>query len=435
MVRHPASGWADRGLPPTWTSSVGRLFPVTGNGTYDSSSDYGDDILRLTQSSTGALTVADAFTPYNQAAFNSADEDVASGGALVLPDQAGANPHLLVQLGKSTSMYVVNRDSMGGYSTSTNNIVQTVTTTGGLWGMPAYWNGNVYLWPSKGHLSRYPITSGKLSASPSEISSQSQSAWYGSTPSISSNGTANGIVWSLDWSQTPGVLYANNATNVAQLLWASSQNTTRDSVGTPVKFVVPTIADGNVFVGADSQVDVYGLVGAPVPDFSLSISRPLWLFSRARPLRPPSLFLPSTVSRVLLSFTVTGLPAGVTGTVSSGVLNLYTVTLTAASNAALATANATITGTSGSLTHSIGLTVAVSSAAPSTEVNLASAFNVYGIFTNGSTVTNGGLDADGNAYSATLLGSSLFAENVYFDLRPCERRQCCCQHGGPFDFG
>ena len=410
------------GISADIENGIGRLFPATGNGTYDARTpygantmDYGDDILRLTQTSTGSLAVADAFTPDNQGALSSADLDLASGGVLLLPDQPGTYPHLLVQLGKSGSMYVVNRDNMGGYSTSANSIVQTVTTTGGLWGMPAYWNGNVYVWPSQGKLSRYPVTNGTLSASPAETSSQSQSAWYGSTPSISSNGAANGIVWSLDWSQTPAVLYAHNATNVSQLLYASSQNTTRDSVGTPVKFVVPTIADGNVFVGADNQFDIYGLLAAPVPDFAISA------FPGALSVQPAA----TATVQVTLSplnnyagtpgFSAAGLPPGVTASFSGPVLNIYTLTLTAAPTAATTTAAAvTVTATDGTLTHTIPLTVAVSTAAPFTSVNMSSVFNVYGIFTNGTAVTNGGLDTESYAYSAALLGPSISAENVYF---------------------
>jgi hypothetical protein len=149
---------------------------------------------------------------------------------------------------------------MGDYSTSANNIVQQVQMTGGLWGMPAYWNGNLYVWPEQGKLSRFSLTNGLLSTSPVEVSPQTESAWYGSTPSISANGATAGIVWSIDWSQNPEVLYAHNATNVSQLLWSSAQNASRDAAGTNVKFVVPTIADGTVFVGALNQVSVYGLL-------------------------------------------------------------------------------------------------------------------------------------------------------------------------------
>ena len=149
---------------------------------------------------------------------------------------------------------------MGDYSTSADNIVQQLQMTGGLWGMPAYWNGNLYIWPEQGKLSQFSLTNGLLSTSPVQVSAQKQSAWYGSTPSISANGTASAIVWSLDWSQNPEVLYAHNATNVSQLLWSSAQNASRDAAGTNVKFVVPTIADGNVFVGALNQVSVYGLL-------------------------------------------------------------------------------------------------------------------------------------------------------------------------------
>ncbi len=422
-----ASGiWmAGAGIAADVENSVGRLFIATGNGTYDAKSpygtntmDYGDDVIRLTQATSGALTVADEFTPDNQASFDAADTDVGSGGVLLLPDQSGANPHILVQLGKSGSMYVVNRDNMGGYSTSTNSILQTLTVAGGLWGMPAYWNGNVYVWPAKGKLNQFSVTNGALSTSPIYTSTQSQSAWYGSTPSISASGTTNGIVWSLDWSQTPGVLYAHNAANVSQLLYASNQNTTRDSVGTPVKFVVPTIADGNVFVGADNQFDIYGLFAPPTPDFSLS-TFPSALSVQTGTSNTAQITLsPINSFSATPSFSFGGLPAGVTGIVSAGVLNTYTVTLTASPSAVPTTtpATVTITGTSGSLSHSVSLAVAVSTSAPSTAVNLASVFNVYGIFNTGSTVSNGGLDTSGSAYSANLLGAYLFAENAYFSF-------------------
>ena len=379
--------------------------------------DYGDDILNLNVSSTGALTVVDEFTPDNQAALSSADLDLASGGALLLPDQTGNNPHLLAVLGKAGTIYLVNRDDMGGYSTSSNGVVQQVTASGGLWGMPAYWNGSLYVWPSEGKLNQYSLTNGRLSTSPVEVSAEAQTAWYGSTPSVSSNGATNGIVWSIDWSQTPGVLYAHNATNVSQMLWSSAQNATRDSLGTPVKFVVPTIADGNVFVGANNQLEIYGSLANVTPSFTLSA------FPAALNVVPGS----SVTTRITVAplngftgsatFTASGLPTGVTASFSAGALNLYTLTLTAAANAPITSLpqTLTITATSNSVNYVYPLPLSVSNT-PTTPVNVSGAANVYGSFFYLSPVTNGGLDTANYAYPSNLLGNSIFVLGVPFSF-------------------
>ena len=402
------------GLAADVQNNVARLFPVTGNGSYDTNSDYGDDILRLVPSGSG-FTVADSFTPSNQAALSAADQDLASGGALLLPDQPGANPHLLVQLGKTSPMYLVNRDNMGGYNTSSNKVVQQVSTSDGLWGLPAYWNSNIYLWHQNGALSRYPLTNGALSASPSETSSQTVGG-FGLTPSVSSNGTSNGIVWAVDFTHSPQVVYAYNASNVSQLLWSSAQNATRDSAGSQQKFAVPTISDGKVFVGSNNELLVYGLLGTVVPDFSISTFPPVLSV-----VPGSSVSTQIAVSSIngfsgSLTLTASGLPAGVTASFSSTSASSATLTLTAAAGTPLISTPvaATITATSGSLVHSLSLSIGVASVPVPTAVDLKSAYNVYGIFTNGTTVTNGGFDADGYAYSANLLGTSVAASGVPF---------------------
>jgi hypothetical protein len=404
------------GLAADIQNGAARLFPVTGNGSYDAKTpygtnnmDYGDDILRLSVSSTGALTVADAFTPYNQSTLSNEDADVGSGGALLLPDQPGNNSHLLAQLGKSGSLYLVNRENLGGYSGSTNNIVQQVSVSGGLWGLPAYWNGNLYVWPAGGKLSRYPLTNGTLSAQPSETSPQQASGWYGSTPAISSNGTQSGIVWAVDWSQSPQVLYAFDATNVSNLLWSSAQNTTRDSAGSQQKFAVPTVADGNVFVGAVDQVMVYGMLTKPVPGFTLTASPAVVTVAPGGSVVAQITVTPANGYTASPTFSVTGLPTGVTASFSPASSNSgSTLTLTAASSATLtsAAAKVVVTASDGTLSHSASISLSVANAAVSTEVDMSSAFNVYGIFTDGATISNGGLDNDGYAYSANLLGTS-----------------------------
>ena len=216
------------------------------------------------------ITPTDYFTPYNQQSLDDADSDVGSGGVVVLPDQTGTYPHILVQAGKQGNLYVVNRDKLtndGSHycdgCTSDPEILQTIEGVGGLWSMPAYWNGNIYLWGNGDHLNAYSITNGQVSASPTSQSGES-SGFPGSTPAVSANGTTNGIVWAVEsdayTSGGPSILRAYNATNVSQLLYGSNLTSGRDTLGPAVKFVVPVVTNGKVYVGTQKEVDVFGLL-------------------------------------------------------------------------------------------------------------------------------------------------------------------------------
>ncbi len=279
---------AGAGFPIDTVSANGRAFLATGNGDFTSypplnnSVDYGESILRFDLSN-GGFAISDAFTDYNQSALTAGDDDQGSGGVLMLPDQPGAHPHLLVQVGKEGRILVINRDGLGGYAGSNagsnTNAVQDITGAlgaySGLWSTPAYWNGNVYMWAENDALKMFPITNGALARTPSSQSSAS-STFPGATPVVSSNGTQNGIVWALMTdaftSNGSSVLYAFNANNVAQELYDSNQNSNRDNPGQAIKFTVPVITNGKVYVGAGGQVDVYGLLGgeqqAPAPAIS-----------------------------------------------------------------------------------------------------------------------------------------------------------------------
>jgi hypothetical protein len=228
--------------------------------------DYGDSIVRINLAN-GIPLPTDYFTPYNQASLDNSDADVGSGGVLIPPDQSGPFPHILIQAGKQGSLYVVNRDKMtsdGSHycngCTSDPEIIQTVTGSGGLWSMPSYWNGNIYTWGNGANLEAFSLKSGRLSASPTSHSAET-SGFPGSTVAISSNGTSNGIVWAVQTdaynSNGPAILRAYDATDVATLLYGS--NLTGDQLGPAVKFVVPVVTNGKVYVGAQKEVDVFGL--------------------------------------------------------------------------------------------------------------------------------------------------------------------------------
>jgi chitobiase/beta-hexosaminidase-like protein len=258
----------------------GRMFVATGNGAFNAAPpytpgmSYADDLIRLDLTN-GGLAPVDSFTPFNQAALNSDDRDTASGGVLLLPDQnVGGHMHLLVQSGKEGRIFLVDRDNMGGYSSTGDAIVQEIPTApstsgyqiNGIWGMPAYWNGNLYFWGSYGDLLKaFSLSNGLISSTWTSRSPQILSQSFpGPTPVVSANGNSNGIVWTIDasaWSiPGPAVLLANDALNLSTLLYSSSQNLTRDNPGTGVRFSVPTVVNGKVYVGAVNQIDVYGLL-------------------------------------------------------------------------------------------------------------------------------------------------------------------------------
>jgi hypothetical protein len=262
----------------------GRLFVVTGNGDYpvpgnvvpspapqpSTSVDYGDSMIQLSLNN-GVMTPTDYFTPYNTASLDAADTDLGSGGVLVLPNQTGTYPHEFIEAGKQGRIYVVNRDQFTNNNshycagcTTDSEIVQTVNGIGGLWSMPAYWNGNIYFWGSGDNLKAYTFTNGTLSASPTSQSAES-SQFPGSTPVVSSNGTNNGIVWTVEtdtFTTGPAILRAYNALNVSQLLYGSNLTSGRDSLGEAVKFAVPVVTNGKVYVGTRTELDAFGLFGS-----------------------------------------------------------------------------------------------------------------------------------------------------------------------------
>jgi hypothetical protein len=264
------AGIAADNLNPTGNSPGGRLFIATGNGTFDAKTpytntmNYGDSIVRLNLNN-GVMTVADDYTPQNQDNLNSRDLDLAAGGVLLLPDQsAGGHTHLLVQSGKEGKISLVDRDSMGGYSTTADNIVQELTgQMGGLWGMAGFGNNTVYFWGTADNLKTFPLTNGKMSSTPAKTGAQS-AGFPSPTPVITSNGSSSPIVWTVqtDAYNSSGAAYlrAHDANNISTTLYNSLTNPTRDTPGNAVKFVVPIVANGKVYVGTTSVLSIYGLL-------------------------------------------------------------------------------------------------------------------------------------------------------------------------------
>jgi uncharacterized repeat protein (TIGR03806 family) len=250
-----------------------NLYFEVANGSFSQNTnggDYADSFVKL--STSNQLAVADYFTPSNQASLQSSDQDLGSGGALLLPDSVGstAHPHLIVGSAKTRELFLVDRDNMGQYdgSTGTNRDVQEFTpgTGGSCYSTPAYFNYTLYYAYAKGNpMYAFAITNAHINTTPLSSSANSFSG-FGTTPSISASGTSNGIVWAIDpsvtanaYSASPAVLRAYNATNLALQLYNSSQLLSRDNPGNAVKYAVPTVANGKVYVGAQYALSVYGL--------------------------------------------------------------------------------------------------------------------------------------------------------------------------------
>ena len=254
--------------------AAGNLIFSTGNGTFDTSGtpvDFGDSIVKMTLNGT-SFTVSDYFTPYNQADLDDNDLDLAAGGVLLLPDQSGPHPHEAIGGGKDGNVYVVDRDNMGHFNPTNNSqIVQTVTgSPAGMHTSAAYWNENVYFGWVDDPVEAFSLSSGLLSSLPTS-SSPTTFHYPGAGLSISANNNTNAILWALETTQTDeAVLHAYDATNLGLELYNSAQNGARDSVGLPVKFAVPTVANGKVYVGAAGAVSVYGILTpvTAVPTFS-----------------------------------------------------------------------------------------------------------------------------------------------------------------------
>ncbi|HXH65801.1 MAG TPA: hypothetical protein VNI81_01280, partial [Candidatus Limnocylindrales bacterium] len=278
--------WMAGGAPAA--DSLNNLYLLTGNGSFDADSggsNYGDSTVKLSTAS--GLSATGFFTPDNQLNLNTVDKDHGSGGAAILIDQpSGPVHHLLIGGGKDQILYLVNRDSLGGFDPAANHVVQSLNLGQSIFATSSFWNDSLFIAGSGGQLKQFtfnPVT-GLFGITPAH-SSPGTFGFPGATPSVSSTPAfLNGIIWGLDNHQFctqqapncgPTVLYAYDATNVSTELWNSSQAAgNRDQAGNAVKFTVPTVANGKVYVGTrgnntggaantttvPGELDVYGLL-------------------------------------------------------------------------------------------------------------------------------------------------------------------------------
>jgi hypothetical protein len=248
----------------------GNIYLLSGNGDFGTglntsgfpnNKNFGNAFLKLSTSG-GQLAVADYFEMSNGVSESQGDVDLGSGGAMVLPDftdGGGQTRHLVVGAGKDTNIYLLSRDNMGKFNSSSNNIYQQLSGVlgGGIWSVPAYFNNQVYYGPVGNRLMAFTVSNAKLSTSPSSQSSNSF-GYPGTSPSVSANGTSNGIVWAVD--NSGATLHVYDASNLNELYNSNQAANNRDHFGSGNKFITPTIVNGKVFVGTTNSVAVFGLL-------------------------------------------------------------------------------------------------------------------------------------------------------------------------------
>jgi uncharacterized membrane protein len=252
----------------------GNIYFATSNGTFDVDTggvDYGDTVEKLASNG----SVADYFTPHDQANMDAGNLDLGAGGPVMLVDQTtGPNPHLLITAGKTGTIYVINRDNMGHFNPNGDSqIVQSLTgvlTSGGdedgNFSTPVYFNGYVYFAAVNDFLKAFQLNSGQLSTAPTSESAVRYPCRGGSF-AISANGNNNGIIWTIqnlgdpnNDATTPGVLIVYSATDLTHELYDTTQAGSRDTMDFPAKFSIPLVANGKIFIAGQTQLIAYGLL-------------------------------------------------------------------------------------------------------------------------------------------------------------------------------
>jgi hypothetical protein len=258
--------------------AAGNLYVVTGNGTVGDAGDEtnptnrGSSALKLTPTGS-TLSVASYFTPYNYQYLNDYDLDYGGMGALLIP-----NSVLYLTGGKDGNLYLLNKDDMGGFLPSSNQVQQVVTlgSNANMHCQAAYYKGSakefVYVWSENDPLRAIPLdrATNLLSAQSQVVSNVSgPTGQSGAVLSVSSDASKDGtgILWAsyastgdAEHAVSPGILRAFDANDISIELWNNQQNAARDGAGNYAKFASPTIANGHVYLPTFSnRVVVYGL--------------------------------------------------------------------------------------------------------------------------------------------------------------------------------
>jgi hypothetical protein len=256
--------WASGGGPAADANH--NIYFSTGNGTFDfdqGGPDLGDSVLKLTPN---GLSILDYFTPQDQAALISGDLDLGSGGVVLLPDQPAAPSHLLVAADKRGRIYLINRDNLGQYNPSGDNVVEELSLLKQIFSTPTFWNNTLYFVASSDYPKAFPFSGGLISTTPSSQAAVQFRGGHGTTTVVSASGQKNGILWAVQHGGTASgneVLHAYDATNLADELYNSDQAGTRDlpGIASTSNFESIIVANGKVYVPTGQpQLTVFGLL-------------------------------------------------------------------------------------------------------------------------------------------------------------------------------
>src|SRR5437660_1080048 len=237
---------------------------ATANGDYDgpqASNDFSNSVLKMGWNG-NILSVLDFFTPYNQLQLQQLDLDLGSSGPLVLPDQPGTYPHLLVAGGKEGRLYLINRDDMGKFTPDADNVTQSIpgAVVSELIGVPSYWNNNLYLAGEGDYIKQFSFVNGLLTQQPVSQTTMLFGGAGSASTSITANGNNNGILWAMRHTN-PAALFAFDPTNLANKFYDSAQALMgRDNLVSVARFVTPTISNGKVYIGGKAALAAYGLL-------------------------------------------------------------------------------------------------------------------------------------------------------------------------------
>jgi Chitobiase/beta-hexosaminidase C-terminal domain/Legume lectin domain len=405
-------------------AGAGRLYLVSGNGTYGSG-EWGESILNFSLAS-GTLTLADSFTSFNEATLSQSDLDQGSGGLLMVPNADGT-ANTLINVGKEGRILVLNPNNLGGFAGASapdnTNIEQDILNeTKGLWSTPAYWNGNVYMWGAGTSSSgasdapkMFTLTPnvgtgvGVLSTTPSSQGTIT-SLFPGASFSISSNGTQDGIAWAVRSDQYtthgPEVMYAFDATDLTKVLYETDTNAARDNPGDAMKFAIPVVTNGKVYLVSDGnyhgRLNVYGLLNA------VSTAATPVISPNGGPVSTPTqtVTITSATTTAAIYYTLDGSTPTTASTLYTGPFSISTdTTVNAIATAAnyLQSAVSTATFTFASQTPTPTFTPAAGTYTGAQTVTITDADTNAGIYytTNGSTPT-----ASSTLYTAPITVSA-----------------------------
>ena len=423
------------GSAPVFDSS-NNLYVISSNGTYDGNTEFADSFLKLSTSS--GLTRSDWFTPWNQGSLGANNIDLGQGGAVTLLDSvSGPYPHLVIGGGKGGYLYLVNRDNMGHNRPSDDTqTVQNWSLGNMIASSGTFWQNTFYIGAANSPLQAFAFnTSTDLFNTSPTSQSNASIAFPGLTPVVSAAGASDGIIWAVDSSKSgtngaasgPAVLYAFDPNNLSNEFWDSSQAAgNRDQGANAVKFVVPTVANGKVYVGGVNALTVYGLLSLPP-----SVAPPTFSPGPGGYTSAQNVSLSDTTSGATIYYTLDGSTPTISSTVYTGPINVTGTTVIKAmatapglNNSPVSTGDYTIgaQGT-GSISfvqgnyatpQSATTTVSVTYQGPQTAGDL----NVVVVGWNDSTaVVNSVVDSNGNNY-ALAVGptrvSGALSQSIYY---------------------